>query len=325
MAPMKGFTDWVFRRAFSEHFSGFDLAVSPFIASKRDCPVRRRHVRDVWPENNAGLPVVPQILGKVASDFTALADYLYDMGYATVNWNLGCPSPMVASKKRGSGLLPYTERIDAFLEDALSTMKGRLSIKVRLGWQSSAELFRLLPVLNRYPLKELIIHPRTGMQAYEGSVDLDAFEKCLAMTRHPVVYNGDIRTLGDFQELSQRFGGIDTWMIGRGFLIDPGLPDSIKSGGQFASDRIEKIQAFHSALFKAYQGALKGPSHLLKKMKGLWRYLALSFEPFPSTLKKIKKATRPELYLDRVNRFFEEEARLVAVLNESRKHEIGKR
>jgi len=310
MAPMKGFTDCIFRQVFAEHFHGFDLAIAPFIASKRDCTVRRRHVRDVWPENNTRLTVVPQILSKVASDFTAMANYLYDMDYDTVNWNLGCPSPMVASKKRGSGLLPYTDQIDEFLEEALSVMKGRLSLKVRLGWQTNAEIFRLLPVLNRYPLKEVIIHPRTGLQAYEGGVDLEAFEKCLPIIKSPVVYNGDIRTLEDFQHASQRFTSIDQWMIGRGFLADPFLPDVIKAGQDRIEDKLQTLQLFHAALFQAYAGWLKGPSHLLKKMKGLWRYLSLTFEPFDKTLKKIKRSTRPEQYLDLVNCFFETEARL---------------
>jgi tRNA-dihydrouridine synthase B len=312
MAPMKGFTDCVFRQVFAEHFQGFDLAIAPFIASKRDCTVRRRHVRDVWPENNTRLAVVPQILSKVASDFAAMANYLYDMGYDTVNWNLGCPSPMVASKKRGAGLLPHTDRIDTFLEDALSVMKGRLSLKLRLGWQTHAEIFRLLPVLNCYPLKEVIIHPRTGRQAYEGGVDLDAFEECLPLIKHPVVYNGDIRTLEDFQQASRRFADVGRWMIGRGFLADPFLPDIIKTGQDRIEGKLQTLQQFHEALFHAYAGRLKGPSHLLKKMKGVWRYLALSFEPFDRTLKKMKKTTRPEQYLDLVNRFFETEATLIS-------------
>lgn len=311
MAPMKGFTDRVFRQTFAEHFHGFDLAVSPFIASKRDCLVRRRHVRDVWPEYNTHLPVVPQILSNVAADFTAMANFLYDMGYETVNWNLGCPSPMVASKKRGSGLLPQTDRIDAFLEDALGAMRGGLSLKVRLGWESRAEIMRLLPKLNRYPLKEVIIHPRTGRQAYEGAVDLDAFEACLPATRHPVVYNGDIRTLADFKRVSGRFGDINDWMIGRGFLSDPFLPEIIKAGQDGLEGKCRRLQQFHEALFNAYDGTLKGSSHLLDKMKGLWRYLSLSFEPFDRTLKKIRKSTRPGQYRDLVNRFFETEATLI--------------
>lgn len=308
MAPMKGFTDSVFRQVYAVHFSGFDLAIAPFIASKRDCPVRRRHVRDVWPENNTRLRVVPQILSKVASDFSAMANYLYDMGYDTVNWNLGCPSPMVASKKRGSGLLPHTDRIDAFLEDALTVMKGRLSLKLRLGWESNADILRLVPVLNQYPLKEIIIHPRTGRQAYKGHVDLDAFEACLPNIVCPVVYSGDICTLGDYQQVSARFGSISHWMIGRGFLSDPFLPQRIRTNADRIENRLQRLQQFHEALFHAYTERLKGPSHILKKMKGLWRYLALSFEPFDRTLKKMKKSTRPEQYLDVVNRFFETEA-----------------
>jgi tRNA-dihydrouridine synthase B len=311
MAPMKGFTDCVFRQVYAQHFHGFDLAIAPFIASKRDCPVRRRHVRDVWPENNTRLDVVPQILSKVATDFSAMANFLYDMGYNTVNWNLGCPSPMVASKKRGSGLLPHTDRIDAFLADALASMQGGLSLKLRLGWETSAEIQRLLPVLNRYPLKEVIVHPRTGRQAYEGRVDLDAFEACLAISEHPVVYSGDICSLEDFKQVSGRFAGVSQWMIGRGVLIDPFLPQIIRTGEVRIGGRRLRLQQFHEALFYAYRERLKGPSHLLKKMKGLWRYLALSFEPFDRTLKKMKKSTRPEQYLDVVNRFFETEATLV--------------
>ena len=312
MAPMKGFTDCVFRQVYAQHFRGFDLSIAPFIASKRDCPVRRRHVRDVWPENNTRLDVIPQILSKVATDFAAMANFLYDMGYDTVNWNLGCPSPMVASKKRGSGLLPHTDRIDAFLEDALASMQGRLSLKLRLGWETSAEIQRLLPVLNRYPLREVIIHPRTGRQAYEGRVDLDAFEACLANIDHPVVYSGDIRSLEDFKRISERFAGVSQWMIGRGLLANPFLPQIIRTGQARIEGRRLRLQQFHEALFHAYAERLKGPSHLLKKMKGLWRYLALSFEPFDRTLKKIKKSTKPENYLDVVNRFFETEAKLVS-------------
>jgi len=314
MAPMKGFTDCVFRRVFAGHFHGFDLAISPFIASKRDCRVKRKHVRDVWPENNPNLPVVPQILSKVATDFTALANYLYDMGYATVNWNLGCPSAMVASKKRGSGLLPHTQRISQFLEDAVPKMKGRLSIKIRLGWQSKDDIVRLLPILNQYPLEEIIIHPRTGVQAYEGGVDLDAFEKCCAIARHPVVYNGDICTLDDFRDMSQRFDDIDRWMIGRGFLANPFLPRTIKFGQDGGDDRIDVMRDFHHTLFDAYGQVLKGPSHLLKKMKGLWRYYSLAFEPFAKTMKGIKKSVRPDQYMERVDRFFETEAKLIPMV-----------
>jgi tRNA-dihydrouridine synthase B len=181
---------------------------------------------------------------------------------------------------------------------------------VRLGWEDTADIFRLLPVFDAYPLAEVIIHPRTGLQRYTGAVDLDAFEDCLATVSHPVVYNGDIRTRDDFRRLSQRFKGVHAWMIGRGCLADPLLPFRIKTEVANVPDTICRIQRFHAALFEAYGRILDGPSHLLNKMKGFWRYFAFPFEDFKKTMKEIKKTRHPNQYLKRVDLFFDTEARL---------------
>jgi tRNA-dihydrouridine synthase len=308
MAPMKGFTDHLFRSAFADHFGGFDLAVAPFITSKQGPRIKSKYVKDVLPENNTRMPVVPQILSKTAADFIVLANYLYDLGYDTVNWNLGCPYPMVANKQRGSGMLPYTDRILAFLDRVIPEIRGSLSIKVRLGWEENADIFRLLPVIDPYPLSEIIIHPRTGLQRYEGSVDLDAFEECLAVTRHPVVYNGDIRTVDDFMRLRQRFDRVHAWMIGRWCLADPFLPGRITTGIDDIVDKIYRMQQFHEALFDAYNRGLDGPSHVMNKMKGFWRYFSLPFGDCKKTMKKIIKTRRPDQYIEQVNLFFETEA-----------------
>ena len=310
MAPMKGFTDHLFRSVFAEHFGGFDLAVAPFITTKQGHRIKRKYVKDLLPENNTRLPVIPQILSKTAGDFIVLANYLYDLGYNTVNWNLGCPYPMVANKQRGSGMLPYTDRIQTFLDRVIPELQGSLSIKMRLGWKDATDIFRLLPVIDAYPLSEIIIHPRTGLQRYEGSVDLDAFEACLAMTHHPVVYNGDIRTVDNFRRLSQRFDGVYAWMIGRGCLADPFLPGCITRSSDDIPDKIYRMQQFHEALFEAYNRVLDGPSHVMNKMKGLWRYFSLPFEDCKKTMKKITKTRQPDQYLKRVNLFFDTEAHL---------------
>lgn len=88
------------------------------------------------------------------------------------------------------------------------------------------------------------------------------------------------------------------------------LPRTIKGGQGDPANDLRVIKQFHGALFDAYSLGLSGPSHVLKKMKGLWRYLFQAFEPFEKTLKKIKKTTRPDQYLRRVNRFLDSEARL---------------
>ena len=307
---MKGLTDHLFRTAFADHFGGFDLAIAPFISSKRDHTFKPKYVKDVLPENNTALPVIPQILSNVAEDFTALANYLFDLGYDSVNWNLGCPSRTVTGKKRGAGMLPHTDLIRTFLDDVYSGIKGTISVKLRLGWTSSDDIFRLLPILNQYPLEAVIIHPRTGIQQYEGEIDLGAFEQCLSILKHPVVYNGDLRTYGDFMRLSRRFESISQWMIGRGCLADPFLPTVIRTGDTEVPDKIQTVKRFHDDLFEKYSRILYGPSHLLNRMKGIWRYLSYSLKDCEKFTKKINKTQRPDQYVDLVNLFFETEAQL---------------
>ncbi|MFZ5563126.1 MAG: tRNA dihydrouridine synthase [Thermodesulfobacteriota bacterium] len=310
MAPIQGITDHVFRTVFTEHFGGFDRAVAPFITSKQDRKIQKRYFTDLLPENNLRLPVVPQILSNHAGDFVHLAHCLCDLGYDTVNWNLGCPFPMVARKKRGAGLLPYTDRIADFLDAAVPRLQCRLSVKTRLGWHGADELMELLPVMDRYPLAELTVHPRTGRQRYEGSVDLAAFAQVLAATRHSVVYNGDIRTVEDFTYLAARFPSVDRWMIGRGCVINPFLPAAIRSGTDDGNNRMERLGRFHDDLFERYSALLSGPGHLLDRMKGFWRYLALLFDDSDKTLKTIFKAKSMAAYREQTARIFGGEVRI---------------
>ena len=208
-------------------------------------------------------------------------------------------------------MLPHTEMIHRFLDQVIPGINGNLSIKVRLGWRRADEIFRLLPILNQFPLAELIIHPRTGLQRYEGNTDLEAFGQCLSMVRHPVVYNGDIRNLKIFTRLSRKFQGVSRWMIGRWCLADPFLPMNIKSGTNEIRSNIRKMKQFHAALLEQYRMALDGPGHVLNKMKGLWKFFSLPFADCSQSLNKIKKATRTDQYLDLVNRFFDTEAKLL--------------
>ena len=309
LAPLRGFTDHTFRRIYTDHFGGFDKAVAPFISSKRDHKFKEKYIKDVLPENNTALPVIPQILGNAPADFIALANYIVDKGYPTVNWNLGCPFPMVAKKGRGAGLLPDTERIHQFLEEVIPKLKGALSIKIRLGWKTKEDIFRLPDIFNHYPIESLIIHPRTGIQRYEGEVDYERFEKCLKAFTLPIVYNGDIKTKTGYVRLCQRFQDVKRWMVGRGCLENPFLPQEIKKPEIKIENKTGKFKDFHFDLVLGYQNLLDGPAHVLNKMKGFWQYFAKPFEDQKKQLKAIKKAQTIDQYVNAVNTLMEREGR----------------
>lgn len=304
MAPLRGVNIAPYRNVFARHFTGVDMAVAPFISADGLTRVKRAHVADVLPENNTGIPLIPQLIGKTPEGLLGMCNMLCDLGYTEVNWNLGCPWPFVIRKHRGSGLLPHPDRIRAVLEHVVPRAGCRLSVKVRLGVNHPDQLLAVVPVLNDYPLSEVIIHARTARQMYEGLVDLDAFAACLRELKHAVVYNGDIRSAEDCHRLAGRFPQVHRWMLGRGLVANPLLAAEIK--GYPSTGRVAALQRFHDELFDGYKERLRGPRSVLGKMKELWFYLSQSFCDGPEVLKRIQRSKTLTQYETIVDAYFGE-------------------
>ncbi len=304
LAPLHGVTIRVFRNAYFRHFTSFDTAMAPFTPSIRLAEQANvAHFKDILPATNIGIRLIPQIMSNDVADFISTANVIAGMGYGEVNWNLGCPSPMVTRKTRGASLLPHPDLIDRFLDAACSETLVPLSVKVRLGMADKGDLPALVPVLNRYPLAKVIVHPRIATQLYGGSVDLDAFGEAAESLIHRVVYNGDIRDAAGFGILQKRFPGIHDWMIGRGAIMDPFLPARIK-GESIPADPKPALKAFHDDLYSGYADYLHGPRHLLDKMKEFWGYLAASFPQDEKRVRELIKAKSLEAYRRAVMELF---------------------
>lgn len=307
LAPIRGITDAAYRRTFARCFGGFDHAVAPFIQLRQGHTLRSGERLQMSVENKRDLRMIPQVLTNNAATFTAGLRELHELGHDEVDWNLGCPYPTVAGRSRGAGLLPHPGRIDAILEQVLDGCPVRLSVKLRLGYRNPDELFSVIEVLNRYPLSEVILHPRTADQMYGGVVDIQRAVHARKLCRHPFVFNGDINTPEEFCELRTRLPGVDRWMIGRGALACPFLPAVLK-GARFpeAEKRRRQLREFHDLLMGEYRHWLSGPAHLQDKMKEHWAYLALSFaEPGP-VLARIRDSRNLEVYTSAVDWSFEQ-------------------
>lgn len=304
---MRGLTGYIYRNCFASHFEGIDWAVTPFLSTFQGPRIKPSRLSDILPENNRQMPITPQILSKSAAKFITVAHLLYDLGHERVNWNLGCPFARVAKKGRGSGLLPYPDRVAQFLDTVIPAIANKLSIKTRLGRHDPDEMDALIPVFNSYPIEALIIHPRTGVQMYTGTPDLDRFEKSLSRLKCKVVYNGDINTTEDFRRLRQRFAQIDTWMIGRGVVANPFLPTAIKTSLPNGHQRMHIFRQFHDDLFERYAKVRHGPAHLVDSMKGYWGYFAQSFPNGRQVLKKILKTKQVAHYRSIVSTFLDSE------------------
>jgi len=291
LAPIRGVTTAAFRRGFADCFGGFDRALAPYVVPDSRGSTTGSHFRDALPDANDAMPTVPQILTTSPGDFVRAATFYLASGCSEVNWNLGCPYPMVTRRGRGAGMLPHPDRIDAFLRHVCNALGTRVSVKLRLGLGDSDEVEPVFEVLDRYPLTEVILHPRTARQRYGGAVDLAAFARCSRASRHPIVYNGDIVSVASFQDKRSAFPSVHRWMIGRGAVMNPSLPGAIRAGRDEAPD-LRRLARFHDKMLEHYRSTLSGPAHVLHKMQGLWTYWARGFDPKSKPIKKILRAKR---------------------------------
>lgn len=290
-SPLQGFTDFRFRNAQNKIFGGIDTFYSPYIRLNGKLVIKPSYERDLLPENNLGLEVIPQIITNDADEFLFVAKYVQELGYKELNWNLGCPYPMVTKCGMGSGLISNPERINGILNKVHSESDIIVSMKMRLGYDTTEEILDVLPILDTYPIKNIAIHARIGKQLYKGGVHLDAFQQCIDNTRHKLYYNGDISSVSKFQEMQQRFPTIDHWMIGRGLISDPFLPNMIRNNSvEYPENKMELFSEFHDTLYEIYSESLSGSTHILLKMYHLWEYFSTTFSNPHKVLKQIKKA-----------------------------------
>ncbi|OAB29423.1 tRNA-U20a,U20b-dihydrouridine synthase [Flavobacterium fryxellicola] len=307
-SPLQGFTDFRFRNAQNKLFGGIDTFYSPYIRLNGKMVIKPSYERDLLPENNLDLEVIPQVITNDADEFLFVANYVRQLGYKELNWNLGCPYPMVTKSGMGSGLISNPEKINNILHRAHTESDIIVSMKMRLGYDNSEEILDVLPFLDTYPIKNIAIHARIGKQLYKGGVNLDAFQQCVDNTKHKLYYNGDITSVAKFHEMQERFPSIDHWMIGRGLISDPFLPSMIKNNTtEYPANKLELFSTFHDTLYAIYSESLSGSTHILLKMYHLWEYFSITFSNPHKVLKKIKKAQSIRNYEAAVAEIFKNE------------------
>jgi tRNA-dihydrouridine synthase len=296
-SPLQGFTDFRFRNAFNHYFGGIDTFYAPYIRFNNKLIIKNSYQIDLQLENNTELEVIPQIMTNDADEFLFVVDYIQELGYKELNWNLGCPYPMVTKRGMGSGLICDPEKINHILDRVHKETDIVVSMKMRMGYEHAEEILDTFPILDRYPLKSIAIHARIGKQLYKGGVDLDAFQKCIESTKHKLYYNGDITSVAKLKEMQTRFPSIDHFMMGRGLIADPFLPSMIKNDTtEYPKNRWEIFREFHDTIYHQYDAALSGPTPIKMKMQGFWEFFSQSFSNPQKTFKKIKKANNPRAY-----------------------------
>jgi tRNA-dihydrouridine synthase len=301
---MEGLTGYIYRNAHNAFFNKIDKYFSPFIVANQSNSFKTRELNDILPENNQGLVLIPQLLTNNAKDFIHTSKKIKQLGYNEINLNLGCPSGTVVSKNRGSGFLSKRAELDAFLNEIFDQSITKISIKTRIGKDRPEEFYELIEIFNKFPIAELIIHPRIQKDFYKNKPNLKIFKEALITSKNPVCYNGDIFTVKDYKEFSAEFSGVGTLMLGRGLLTNPGLISDILN-----NTKLEKnlLKDFHDKIYNDYKRILFGDKNVLFKMKDLWFYMILLFSNQEKYAKRIKKSERLYDYDEAVSSLFREQ------------------
>lgn len=294
-APMEGLTDSIYRQAHQAHFAGIHSYYMPFISPTIHRSLTPREKRELPYADTVPFRAVPQLMTKEPDDFLWAAQQCLERGYDEVNLNLGCPSGTVVSKGKGSGMLADPERLDRFLDRIFSAAPLSISVKTRLGIQDPEEFFTLLEIFNRYPIRELTLHPRVRKQFYNGDVYGDFFRYCLEHSKNPVCYNGNLRTRAELDAFQNAYPQVDAVMIGRGLIGNPGMLDRTD---------IKNLESFHNALLEGYLEAFGGSRNAMFRMKENWRYMILLFEGSEKLGKRLRKTTDLAEYRSIVSEIF---------------------
>lgn len=282
LAPLEGITNSYYRRIFSKYFHNVDKYFIPFI-NPAQYNLSHRDLREIDINNNKiDKDIVPQIISNNSKETLWLINKLKEDGYKEVNLNFGCPSGTVVSKYRGGGILKDLSLMDNYLKEVFSSTTLPISIKIRLGIDSVSEFKNILNILNKYDVKELIIHPRTVKEKYNGKLHLEIFNDLDRLTNIPIIYNGEIKNLDDIKYIESKFPYIKGIMIGRGLIA---IPDLLEDNSLLNDkERINKIKCFYNELYFEFLAKF-GYNNTKFFAKEIWVLLINYFD----VDKKIKK------------------------------------
>ena len=303
LAPLQGFTDIVYRKAYSETFGGIDKYFIPYISVKNK-QILKKYEKEILPQNNPQNIVIPQVLAKDENEILFLAKILEDFAYKEINLNLGCPYPMTTNREKGAGLLPHPEKVKLMLAGFFENSNLKLSIKLRAGLNSFEELDKIIPILNEFPLTEVIFHPRIAKQLYKGEINDSKFEFAIKNLKHKLVYNGNIFSLQDYNKRKLQFPKIDNWMLGRGILMNPFLSAQINGITISKEEKIEKLIEFHQLIIEGYSKTMDNQGNVINKMKQFWSYFSYNFSDQRKVFKGIKKSKNIEVYNQEIKKIF---------------------
>ena len=279
LAPMQDVTDWEFWKLIAG-YGGPDLYFTEYFRVTTGYRLHKSILRSIT-ENPTGKPAIAQIIGNDVTWMVKCAQQLEEHPVAGVDLNLGCPAPVVYRKCAGGGLLRDPARIHELLGALRAGIRGRFTVKTRLGFSDAAEFDRLLDVFCSHRIDLLTVHGRTVSEKYGPHVHLDRIAQAVARMPCPVIANGNVGSVADARRVWESTGARGL-MIGRGAIRNPWIFQQIQDDFEGKSPALptgHDVLAYVQALYDSYSSEDVPEKSQVQKMKKYMNFLGEGIGP----------------------------------------------
>jgi tRNA-dihydrouridine synthase B len=291
LAPMQDVTDVHFMNTIATYGCP-DYFFTEYFRVHRDSGLDKYILRSIT-ENATGRPVFAQMIGESIPDLVRTARLLSRYPIAGIDLNLGCPAPRVYRKNVGGGLLRDPETIDRILGELRSVVDGRLTVKMRIGFEDTSQFERILETIDRHDIDLLSLHGRTVTAMYHGAVDYDLIAHAVQKLRCPVLANGNVSSAATAMRVLAHTQAAGV-MVGRAAIRNPWIFSQIRqtlAGQAVQSVTLAQVRDYIDRLHQMQLGKSVPERSRVSHLKMYLNYIGQSVDAAGVFLRDMRKAT----------------------------------
>ena len=279
LAPMQDVTDLAFMRVVAG-YGPPDYFFTEFLRVHAQSRPEAHIVRSIT-ENTTGRPVFAQLIGEDLVHLRRTVAALLPLPVAGIDLNLGCPAPKVYRKNVGGGLLRDPDRVDAILGTLREAVPGLLTVKMRLGFEDTANFDRLLDLMNAHRVDLLTVHGRTVREMYRSEVRYPMIAHAVRRVRCPVLANGNVTSAPAAARILRETGAAGV-MIGRHAIRNPWIFRQCReqfAGGTARDTTLAEVRGYIERLFDATRPPGLPERLHVNKMKKYLNFVGQGVDP----------------------------------------------
>ncbi|TVR49145.1 MAG: tRNA-dihydrouridine synthase family protein [Puniceicoccaceae bacterium] len=254
------------------------------------------HILHSIDANPTGRPVFAQIIGDSPTEVLRTALGLLDHPVAGIDLNMGCPAPKVYKKNAGGGLLRDLERVRAIFESLRPRIPGRFTVKMRIGFDHTADFDALLDLVDAFDVDLLSLHARTVRELYHADPHYEFITRAVGRLRCPVLANGNITSADTALRILRETGAAGV-MVGRSAIRYPWIFTQIHRrlrGLDPQPVRLSQVRNYIDRLYEALRDPARPPEATVARLKKFLNFVGQGVDPDGAFLHAMRRTRTPE-------------------------------